>query len=166
MADTDWKTSDAEIEAIVEGRHGDPFGVLGLHQAGSQWNIVRAYVPGAATLDVRDAAGKCLGDVPCRDEAGFFEGPLTISERQPLTYRASNPEGQWLVADAYLCGPVLGPMDDYYIGEGNHLRLFDKLGAHPMRHEGFEGVHFAVWNQTPRAFRWWAISTIGTAAAT
>jgi 1,4-alpha-glucan branching enzyme len=29
-------------------------------------------------------------------------------------------------------GPVLGPMDDYYIAEGSHLRLFDKLGAHPM----------------------------------
>ena len=155
MAETDWKTSDAEIEAIIQGRHGDPFGVLGLHEAGKQW-IVRAYVPGALTLEVRDSAGKCLGEVPRRHEAGFFEGPVAIKDRQLLTYRASNTEGQWMVADAYLCGPVLGPMDDYYIGEGNHLRLFDKLGAHPMRHEGFEGVHFAVW--APNASR---VSVVG-----
>jgi 1,4-alpha-glucan branching enzyme len=33
----------------------------------------------------------------------------------------------------------------YYIAEGSHLRLFDKLGAHPIHHEGADGVHFAVW---------------------
>ena len=56
-------------------------------------------------------------------------------------------------------------MDDYYIGEGTHLRLFDKLGAHPIGHEGADGVHFAVWAPNARACRWSAISTAGTAAA-
>ena len=64
--------------------------------------------------------------------------------------------GEWTVEDAYLLGPVLGPLDDYYIGEGNHLRLYDRLGAHPMRHEGHEGVHFAVW--APNASR---VSVVG-----
>ena len=63
---------------------------------------------------------------------------------------------RWTVADAYLIGPVLGPLDDYYIGEGNHLRLYDKLGAHPMHHEGHDGVHFAVW--APNASR---VSVVG-----
>ena len=60
------------------------------------------------------------------------------------------------MSDAYSFGPVLGPMDDYYIGEGNHLRLYDKLGAHAMHHEGAEGVHFALW--APNAKR---VSVIG-----
>jgi 1,4-alpha-glucan branching enzyme len=64
--------------------------------------------------------------------------------------------GQWTVEDAYLLGPVLGPLDDYYIGEGNHLRLYDRLGAHPMQHEGHDGVHFAVW--APNASR---VSVVG-----
>jgi 1,4-alpha-glucan branching enzyme len=89
--------------------------------------------------------------LPRRHAAGFFEGSLPVSSRQTLGYLARNAGGSWTVVDPYLMGPVLGPLDDYYIGEGNHLRLHDRLGAHPMRHEGHEGVHFAVW--APNAAR-------------
>ncbi len=60
------------------------------------------------------------------------------------------------MVDPYSFGPVLGPMDDYYIREGSHLRLFDKMGAHPIQHEGVDGVHFAVW--APNARR---VSVVG-----
>jgi len=36
--------------------------------------------------------------------------------------------------------------DDLYLfNEGNHFRLYEKLGAHPMRVEGAAGTYFAVW---------------------
>lgn len=36
--------------------------------------------------------------------------------------------------------------DDLYLfNEGSHFRLYDKLGAHPIEHEGKKGTHFAVW---------------------
>ena len=36
--------------------------------------------------------------------------------------------------------------DDLYLfNEGSHFRLYEKLGAHPMEHEGKEGTCFAVW---------------------
>ena len=155
MADQGWKTSVADIQAIVDGRHGDPFRILGLHQSGNRW-IARAFVPGAMTLEVQTADGKTLGQLERRHDAGFFEGQIKVKDRQPLTYLAANAGGTWTVADAYLLGPVLGPLDDYYIGEGNHLRLYDKLGAHPMHHEGHDGVHFAVW--APNAER---VSVVG-----
>ena len=155
MADPEWTTSGAEIEAIVAGRHGDPFGLLGLHQYGKTW-IVRAFVPGAQSLEVLGTGGKSLGQIAKRHDAGFFEGKVSLKERQPLSYLAANGGGQWTVADAYLLGPVLGPLDDYYIGEGNHLRLYDKLGAHQLNHEGHDGVHFAVW--APNASR---VSVVG-----
>ena len=63
---------------------------------------------------------------------------------------AHNAGGEWQVWDPYSFGPVLGPMDDYYIGEGSHLRLFDKLGAHEMEFEGVHGTHFAVWAPNAR----------------
>src|SRR5690606_39747066 len=66
------------------------------------------------------------------------------------------PICEWWVTDPYSFGPVLGPMDDYYIAEGSHLRLFDKLGAHLIDHEGASGVHFAVW--APNAKR---VSVVG-----
>ena len=155
MAELDWRTGTPEIEAIVSGRHGNPFGVLGLHRAGKDW-VVRAFVPGADRLDVSGPDGRSLGEIERRHAAGFFEGPVPLEGHVPLRYRASNAGGSWEVVDAYLLGPVLGPLDDYFIGEGNHLRLHDRLGAHPMLHEGHDGVHFAVW--APNASR---VSVVG-----
>ena len=155
MPDPDWMTSAAEIEAIVAGRHGDPFAVLGLHEAGSTW-VARAFVPGAEELEVSAPGGPGLARLERRHPAGFFEGPVPVQSRRPLVYRARNAGGLWTVEDAYLLGPVLGPLDDYYLAEGNHLRLYDRLGAHPMHHEGHDGVHFAVW--APNASR---VSVVG-----
>jgi 1,4-alpha-glucan branching enzyme len=155
MAEPKWITNSAEIEAIVDGRHGDPFKVLGLHKFGKQW-IARAYVPGAEKLVAATLDGKTVGELECRNQAGFFEGVVAIKDRQTLRYMASNAGGAWPLIDAYVLGPVLGPLDDYYIAEGNHLRLYDRMGAHALNHEGADGVHFAVW--APNAGR---VSVVG-----
>jgi 1,4-alpha-glucan branching enzyme len=150
-----WTTGAAAMAAIVHGSHGDPFSVLGLHKAGKLW-IARAFVPGADKITVVSLGGQDLGSIDKRHDAGFFEGPVAAQSQQPIRFVCSNAGGNWTVTDAYSFGPVLGPMDDYYIGEGNHLRLYDKMGAHPMHHNGADGVHFAVW--APNARR---VSVIG-----
>ena len=155
MAAASWKITDAEIAAIVEGRHGNPFAVLGLHRPSKTW-IARAFVPGAETLSASTLGGASLGSLEKRHGAGFFEGRLKLTDRQPLRYSAGNAGGTWEVVDAYQFGPVLGPLDDYYLAEGTHLRLYDKLGAHLIHHEGLDGVHFAVW--APNASR---VSVVG-----
>ncbi len=35
--------------------------------------------------------------------------------------------------------------DCYLFGEGTHYEIYDKLGAHPVKFGGKEGVYFAVW---------------------
>jgi 1,4-alpha-glucan branching enzyme len=40
---------------------------------------------------------------------------------------------------------VITDYDLYLFGEGNHTRIYDKLGAHPLTVDGKEIVHFAVW---------------------
>ena len=141
------------IDAIVEGRHGDPFSVLGIHDvAGAP--VLRAYVPGADTLDAVTADGALLARLTRRHAGGFFEGALPRRTRYRL--RAANRDGTWTVDDAYAFGPVLGPLDDWLVGEGTHAMLFDRLGAHPLEHEGAAGVHFAVW--APNARR---VSVVG-----
>ncbi|MEW6273433.1 MAG: 1,4-alpha-glucan branching protein GlgB [Thermodesulfobacteriota bacterium] len=40
---------------------------------------------------------------------------------------------------------LLGEQDVYLFNEGTHLRLHDKLGAHPGVVDGVAGTHFAVW---------------------
>ena len=155
MAEPRWRTSGAEIEAIVSGRHGDPFKLLGLHKAGRDW-IARAFIPGAETLAALTLDGATLGSLELRDNAGFFEGRIKLKVRQTIRYEAARGTDRWSFIDAYVLGPVLGPLDDYYLAEGTHLRLFDRLGAHPMDHEGADGVHFAVW--APNAGR---VSVVG-----
>ncbi|MDB5685865.1 MAG: 1,4-alpha-glucan branching protein GlgB, partial [Rhizorhabdus sp.] len=103
----------------------------------------------AFTLD-----GEPAGTLSQIHPAGLFEGPVSTSA--PLRYHASNAGGDWRVGDPYSFGPVLGPMDDYFIGEGSHLRLFDRMGAHLIEHEGASGIHFAVW--APNAKR---VSVVG-----
>ncbi|WP_456256849.1 hypothetical protein, partial [Campylobacter jejuni] len=88
--------------------------------------------------------GTRLGTLARVDPRGLFEGALT-GTRQPVRYQCSNGPHQWAVVDPYSFGPVLGPTDDFLIGQGTHFRLFDKLGAHAIDHEGASGVHFAVW---------------------
>jgi 1,4-alpha-glucan branching enzyme len=45
---------------------------------------------------------------------------------------------------------LLGEVDRYLIGEGRHWRLWDVVGAHIRRHDGIEGVSFAVWAPNAR----------------
>ena len=90
------------------------------------------------------------------DRAGFFEGKISLKAREATRIAASNAGVRWTLTDPYSFGPVLGPLDDYYSAEGTHLRLFDKLGAHVLVHEGATGVHFAVW--APNARR---VSVVG-----
>ena len=58
--------------------------------------------------------------------------------------------------DIYSFPPVLGELDIHLLAEGNHLASYRKLGAHPMVHEGVEGIAFAVW--APNARR---VSVVG-----
>ena len=155
MAEPKWKTNGPEIEAIVNGRHADPFKVLGLHTSGKSW-IARAFIPGAEKVSAQTADGKDLGELIRRHDAGFFEGQIKTTKAQVLQFACSNAGGFWVVTDAYSVGPVLGPQDDYFMAEGNHLRLYDKLGAHPLKMDGIDGVHFAVW--APNAER---VSVVG-----
>jgi 1,4-alpha-glucan branching enzyme len=148
-------TTRSDVEAIVSGRHGDPFSVLGVHEADGRL-VARCFVPHAELVTAFTLQGKKAGELARVHDAGFFEGKLTIRKRQPLRYLARNAGGEWHLTDPYSFGPVLGPMDDYFIAEGSHLRLFDKLGAHLISHEGASGVHFAVW--APNARR---VSVVG-----
>ncbi len=40
---------------------------------------------------------------------------------------------------------LLSNFDVYLFKQGNHFRLYEKLGSHPMNHNGMDGTFFAVW---------------------
>ena len=142
------------IEALLEGRHADPFSLLGSH-AGPGGTYARVWIPGAERAEAHDLAGRRLGALTRIDKRGLFEGKISGSPR-PLKYKAQGFGAQWWVTDPYSFGPVLGPVDDLLVAQGTHLRLFDKFGAHLIFHEGASGMHFAVW--APNARR---VSVVG-----
>lgn len=154
MTKSKWQADDKDVRAIVAGGHSDPFGILGLHEIDGVW-VARTFIPHAESVSARTMDNRILGELEPRGD-GFFEGVVKLTKLQPVNYHARNDGGEWNVLDPYSFGPVLGPMDDYYIGEGSHLRLFDKLGAHAMEFEGVNGTHFAVW--APNAKR---VSVVG-----
>ena len=45
---------------------------------------------------------------------------------------------------------LLTDQDLYLFNEGNHLRLYERLGAHPFTLDGTEGTNFAVWAPNAR----------------
>jgi 1,4-alpha-glucan branching enzyme len=137
------KPSAAAIDALLNGVHADPFSLLGVHE-GPQGVFARAVLPGAEEAEAFGLSGKKLGKLKRVDERGLFEGQVK-GPRQPLRYKCRAGSHQWQITDPFSFGPVLGPIDDLLIAQGTHFRLFDKLGAHLIEHEGAAGVHFAVW---------------------
>ncbi len=155
MKDGGWQARDADVAAIVSARHGDPFAVLGLHDTPSGLAL-RAFVPHAERLFAVEPDGANVA-LTLRDAAGFFEGVLPKGKsRSHYRLRAENSGGTWDLDNPYAFGPVLGQLDDHLFVEGRHERLYDRLGAHVMQHEGVEGTHFAVW--APNAQR---VSVVG-----
>ncbi|MBN8998391.1 MAG: 1,4-alpha-glucan branching enzyme, partial [Rhizobiales bacterium] len=141
----EWRASEDDVRDLIAARHGDPFSFLGQHET-ADGIVVRAFVPEAETVAVVDHDGTEVGALNRRPKTDFFEA-LMPGRRSRFGYRlrASNKGGEWIFADPYDFGPVLGPMDDHLLVEGTHKQLYEKLGAHVMRHGGVDGVHFAVW---------------------
>ena len=142
------KPPQSAVDALLEGTHADPFSLLGVHE-GPAGTALRAILPGAEEAEAFTLDGVSLGPLEQVDPRGLFEGRY-LGPRQPITYRCTARGHDWLVTDPYSFGPVLGPVDDLLIAQGNHFRLFDKLGAHLIEHEGAHGVHFAVWAPNAR----------------
>ncbi|OWK22379.1 hypothetical protein AJ88_08855 [Mesorhizobium amorphae CCBAU 01583] len=64
-----------DVAAIVAGTHGDPFAVLGVHEAGKGF-VARCFVPHAEFVTAYTLTGKNAGELSRRDDGGFFEGKL------------------------------------------------------------------------------------------
>src|SRR6187401_2488335 len=143
----------SSARAIIEGHHHDPFNYLGWHNEGGK-PVVRVFLPEATTVKVIDDAGS-VSELPRIHDAGLFAGPVASRDNH-YRLRARFGDSEVEMEDAYRFPPILTDMDLHLLGEGTHLELYDKLGAHPMQHEGVAGVAFVVF--APNARR---VSVVG-----
>ncbi len=149
----------SSLAAIAEGRHRDPFAVLGPHRTAVGY-VVRALQPTARSVDLRVMETGALLPMRRADEgdraAGVFE--IRMPDAVPdYRLRITDTHGQAVeIDDPYRYGRVLTDYDLHLLGEGTHHRAFEKLGAHRVQIGTTIGVHFAVW--APNAER---VSLIG-----
>ncbi len=154
----------SEIDAIVGATHREPRSVLGYHEferANEQpLALVRVLEPDAAEVSVfwEDEAPAAARVLKRLHPAGLYEGRIAF--RRPLVpYRLKvrYTDGHELLKhDPYFFAPQLSDFDLYLFAEGNHYRIWAKLGAHPTTLEGLAGTRFAVW--APNAQR---VSVVG-----
>ena len=144
-------TLSPEARDVIAARHSDPFNYLGPHRENNR-TVVRVFLPEASQVVALapDGSERALA---CLDAAGLFAGPVETTQYR---LRARYGEQEIEFDDPYRFPPVLSDLDLYLLGEGNHLRLYEKLGAHPMVMDSVAGVAFAVW--APNARR---VSVVG-----
>jgi 1,4-alpha-glucan branching enzyme len=140
---------DSQAEQIVHGDHPNPFAYLGLHKEGGSY-VLRSFQPGASRVAALDRkSGRELAVLEKIHPDGLFSARLD----KPAVWKLAITWETGLaseIEDAYRFGPVLGEIDLHLMGEGNHRRAFEVMGAHPRNVDGVEGVSFAVWAPNAR----------------
>jgi 1,4-alpha-glucan branching enzyme len=150
-----------QIKLIVNANHPDPFQVLGNHIIGEgneKAVAIRAFLPEAKEAWIIDIKTKNSHQMEKIHKDGFFE-TIVSGKNDIFPYRIRTESFEGLTSefyDPYSFPPVLTDFDLHLFGEGNHYKIYEKLGAHLIEVDGAQGVHFAVWAPNARS-----VSVIG-----
>ncbi len=144
-----------EWSALADGRHADPFALLGIHRENGL-RLVRTLQPHAKSVSLLDRHGNELLPMRRLHEGGVFEVEMPARLRHYLLRIESEAGDFHDIEDPYRFPSTLGDLDLYLLAEGSHQEIFKKLGAQPTSLRGVRGTSFAVW--APNASR---VSVIG-----
>ncbi len=141
-----------KLGALVEGRHENPFEILGPHEVeddGRKALAVRAFLPNSSRVWVVDCDRS--QSLPMRriHPAGLYEAICPMPDRTTTgayLLKAADQRGQQTTMhDPYAFPPLLTEYDLHLLGEGRHWRSYTRLGAQLRTIDGVSGVNFAVW---------------------
>jgi 1,4-alpha-glucan branching enzyme len=141
----------SKFELLVRGQLPDPHSLLGAHPT-DKGTILRVYRPDAESVDCVHG-GEVVAKLEQVDARGLFEATVdALSGDYEL--EAVYPDGNtYTVRDPYAFLPTVGDFDLHLVGEGRHLRLWERLGARVITQRGIKGVAFAVWAPAARGVR-------------
>ncbi|WP_404785545.1 1,4-alpha-glucan branching enzyme [Altericista sp. CCNU0014] len=146
--------SPDQVQRIIANQHHDPFEVLGPHpiemNGTSKW-VIRAYMPTAEAVTVVCPEQRSEHPMQSAHHPHFFECALESTALPTYQFRVTEAGHERVMYDPYAFkSPLLTEYDRYLFAEGNHQRIYEKLGAHPATVEGVNGVYFAVWAPNAR----------------
>lgn len=145
------------LESIQQGRHSQPHAVLGMHIEKFERTLglrVGVFLQNAKACTVVEYGKKVPKSFPMKkiSSEGYFE--VFIPGRRKLfkyllniTYENGEVEKRF---DPYSFWPSVSESDLYLFNEGNHHRIYEKLGAHVCEIDGVKGISFAVWAPNAR----------------
>lgn len=142
-------TSKAMLKELEKGIINAPHDLLGCHIFKEEdVQIFTAYRPCAKRIWVITSDGEIVGEMEPMEPEGFF-GFVIEKKSQRLKryrFRIEYAEDDVIeIDDPYAFGKQFGEFDRYLFAEGNHHKIYEKLGAHPMKLDGVQGTWFAVW---------------------
>jgi 1,4-alpha-glucan branching enzyme len=146
--------SSDQIDRIVWNQHDNPFEVLGahaiVHEGRTQW-VVRTYQPKASNVTVLCPAIRAEYPMQAAHHPHFFECTIDVPELNNYQLRVTEGGHDRVMYDPYAFpSPGLSEYDLHLFAEGNHHRIYEKLGAHLATVNGVAGVYFAVWAPNAR----------------
>ncbi|MGK7877469.1 MAG: 1,4-alpha-glucan branching enzyme [Xenococcaceae cyanobacterium] len=144
-----------QVNQIVNNLHHDPFEILGAHpikENGKVENwIVRAYFPKAEAAWVICPEERTEYPMQSVHHPHFFECTIETTELVNYQLRIREGERERVIYDPYAFrSPKLTDFDLHLFEQGNHHRIYEKLGGHPAEMDGVKGVYFAVWAPNAR----------------
>jgi 1,4-alpha-glucan branching enzyme len=142
-----------EMQQIAEGRHRDPFVVLGRHPDGDRVRV-RAFLPRAEEATLVDGMRRM--DRIEGSDLFVWEGAASeVPERVRILWR-DRDRLEHIAHDPYCFPPQLEDFDLHLFGEGRHWHAQRLLGARVHETEGVAGILFSIW--APSAAR---VSVVG-----
>lgn len=143
-----------QVNQIVQNHHHDPFEILGPHtveiDGTSHW-VVRAYLPNANQVAVLCPESRQEFPMNSIHHPHFFECCVEGQVLENYQLKVQEGDHQKVLYDPYAYrSPQITEYDRYLFQEGNHHRIYEKLGAHPTVIDGTAGTYFAVWAPNAR----------------
>ncbi len=147
-----------EINKIVYAYHHDPFHVLGIRKVSEGGVVIRFHMPKIKEAYVIDMETGQEYKMDILDDNGLYEKHFP-NRKEIFQYKIKKvyENGyEETIIDPYRFMPIITDFDRHLVSKGDHHNTYDKLGAHQIKVDNIEGVHFAVW--APNAKR---VSVVG-----
>lgn len=143
------------IESVIYSEEDRPQQILGAFKL-DKGVLVQTFQPQASSVQVKFKDNRKIYPMELVEEDGFFAAFIPGKKKMDYCLLITEDGEEKQVEDTYRFEPIISGEDCMKFSAGIHYEIYKILGAHPMKIDGVQGVHFAVW--VPKAIR---VSVVG-----